>query len=108
MTDLAYLTLSKIDDDLALGLGATGQHVSVSGRFKRVWPVANRPCQQWGLTCVADPGPARPSHRYVARFRKLEKALERWIPADIEVAPGERDQRSGARRPGRHVLMPVG
>ena len=49
---------------------------------------------------MADAGAACPPHWYVARFSKLEKALERWIPTDIQAAPGERDQRPNARRPG--------
>jgi hypothetical protein len=56
---------------------------------------------------VADPGPARPSHGYIARFSKLEQALEGWPPANIESAPDERDQRSGAGRPTRHVRLRV-
>jgi hypothetical protein len=56
---------------------------------------------------MADAGAACPPHWYVARFSKLEKALERWIPTDIQAAPGERDQRPNARRPGRHARLPA-
>jgi hypothetical protein len=83
------LNLSQIDDNVALGLAAADQHISVRGRINRVWPVANRPCHKAGFTCVADPRSARPSHRYVAGFGKLEKALKSWLPADIKAAPGE-------------------
>ena len=56
-------------------------------------PVADRPGYEPGLAGVADPCPARPSHRHVASLGQLEQALECWPPADAEAAPGERDQR---------------
>ena len=104
---LAKSISSQINGDVALGLAAAGQHVSDRGRVKRVWPVTNPPCHKPGLTCMADAGAARPPHWYVARFSKLEKALERWIPTDIQAAPGERDQRPHAGRAGRHVRLPA-
>ena len=98
---------SQINDDVTLGLAAADQHISVRRRINRVRPVANCPCHKPGLTSVADPRPARPSCRHVARFGKLEQTLQLWFPPDIEAAPGERDLRSGARRPGGHVRLPV-
>src|SRR5262249_22659564 len=85
---------------------AADQHIALRGRINRVWPVANCPCHKAGFTRVADSRSARPSHRYVAGFGKLEKALKSWLPADIKAAPGERDERSGATRPGGHVRLP--
>ena len=55
---------------------------------------------------MADPGAACPPHGYVARLGKLENAVEPRIPTDIQAAPGERDQRPRARRPGRRVGLP--
>ena len=95
------MSRSQINDDVALGLAAADQHIAIRRCIDRVGPVADGPNHKTGLTTVADPRSARPSHRYVARFGKLEQALECWLPVDIEAAPGERDQRSRASRPGR-------
>src|ERR1700691_5519647 len=97
---------SQIDDAVALGLGTTDQHIAVRRCIERVGPIAHGSGDEPGLTSVAHPGPARPSHRYVARFGKLEQALKPWPPGDIETTPGERDQRSGAGSPGWHVGRP--
>jgi hypothetical protein len=80
---------SQINDDIAVGLGAADQYIAVRRCIDRIGPVADRPDHKSGLTSVADPRSTRPSHRYVARFGKLEQALERRPPAKIDTAPGE-------------------
>jgi hypothetical protein len=83
------MDLSQINDDVALGLAAADEHITIRWCIDWVGPVANGPSHKTGLTSVADPRPARPSRRYAARFGKLEQALECWLPVDVEAAPGE-------------------
>src|SRR6516225_1992462 len=103
MVQAAREISSQIDDDVALGLRATDQHIPDRGCIKRVGAVADRPAHKSSLASMADPRSTRPSHRYVAGFSKLEQALERRLPADIESASSERDPRSVARRTCRQV-----
>ncbi len=68
---------SQVNDDVALGLRAAGQHIAVRRCIDRGWFVAHCPLHEPGLTRVADTSPARPSRGNVARFGKLEQALKR-------------------------------
>ena len=98
---------SQINNNVAAGLRAADQYIAVRRYIDWVGPVADHPGYKARLTSVADPCPTRPSRRHVACFCKLEQALERCLPADIQTGPGERDQRSGADRPGRHMGRPA-
>src|SRR5271165_1296261 len=71
---------SQINDDVALGLRAADQHIAVCRHIDWVRPVSDRPGYKARLASVADPCPAGPSRGHVARFSKLEQALERRAP----------------------------
>jgi len=68
---------SEIDNDVAVGLGAAGQHIAVRRGIDRGWFVAHCPLHETGLTRVANTSSTRPSHGNIARFGKLEQAPKR-------------------------------
>src|SRR6266481_338880 len=59
---------SEIDHDIALGPRAAYQRIAVGRRLNRVGPIADVAADERRLAIVADPGAARPSHRYIARL----------------------------------------
>jgi hypothetical protein len=98
---------SKIDNDLALRQGATDEHIAFRRWIDWVRLVGDRPGHKPGFTSVADPRAARPARGDVACLSKLKKTPKRRIPMNVQVAPGERNQRSSTGRPSRHVWRPV-
>src|SRR3546814_12724201 len=92
------LISSQIDGDIALGLTAADQHITVRWRLDRVGPVADRPGHKPGLASMADARSAGPSDRDVAGFSKIEHAPERWVQTNIQPVSPQRDQRLGELR----------
>src|SRR4051794_583777 len=84
---------SEIDDDIALWLRATNQHIAGRRRIDRIGPVGDRAGHKSGFAVVTDAGAARPPRRDVARFGKFEQTLERRTPMRADTAAGERNQR---------------
>ena len=91
---------SQVEHDVARRLGAADQRASLGGGLDRVGAVAEVAGDDGGLAVVADAGAARPADRDVAGLGELEQAGVVVVPADGEVAAGERDGGTGTGSAG--------
>ena len=94
---------SEIDNNVALRLGTTDQHIAGRRWIDRVGPVGNRSGNKPGFTGVTDSRTARPPRGDVTRFGKLKEAVKRRTPMDIQATAGERNQRPRPGGPGRQM-----
>src|ERR1700678_3774684 len=74
----------NVDYQVFPGARAANQQVSGRRRIERLGIILHRSGNQTALTGMANSGPARPAHRDVAGFRKLQQALELGIPVGRE------------------------
>lgn len=91
---------SEVQNHLFTRLRTANQDIAVGRRLKRFGLVAYRAGYQAAFAGVTDARPARPPHRNVAGFSKLQQTLILRVPCDGQAAACKGDLWSRAGRSG--------